>query len=68
MTISEREPSKVLVKLTGNPYRGEVGHLRSFSKVGPMPVFRIGDVPVYGDSILSPMDGFSDLPGGLRRS
>ncbi|HTX89684.1 MAG TPA: tRNA-dihydrouridine synthase [Anaerolineales bacterium] len=26
------------------------------------PTFTIGDVPVYGDAILSPMDGFSDWP------
>lgn len=26
------------------------------------PVFYIRDIPVYGDLILSPMDGFSDLP------
>jgi len=26
------------------------------------PVFKIGSLPVYGDLILSPMDGFSDLP------
>jgi tRNA-dihydrouridine synthase B len=26
------------------------------------PTFRVGDVPVYGDAILSPMDGFSDWP------
>jgi len=26
------------------------------------PLFRVRDVPVYGDAILSPMDGFSDLP------
>jgi len=26
------------------------------------PTFRIGDVPVHGDAILSPMDGFSDWP------
>jgi nifR3 family TIM-barrel protein len=26
------------------------------------PVFRIGNLPVCGDLILSPMDGFSDLP------
>lgn len=26
------------------------------------PTFRIGAVPVYGDAILSPMDGFSDWP------
>jgi len=28
----------------------------------PEPIFRIGALPVYGDLILSPMDGFSDLP------
>ena len=27
-----------------------------------VPVFHVGPVPVYGDLILSPMDGFSDLP------
>ncbi|MGD2027399.1 MAG: tRNA dihydrouridine synthase DusB [Anaerolineales bacterium] len=26
------------------------------------PTFYVGAVPVYGDSILAPMDGFSDLP------
>lgn len=26
------------------------------------PAFSIGSIPVYGDLILSPMDGFSDLP------
>ncbi len=26
------------------------------------PVFRVGNIPVYGDLILSPMDGYSDLP------
>jgi tRNA-dihydrouridine synthase B len=26
------------------------------------PIFSIGDVPVYGDAILAPMDGFSDWP------
>lgn len=26
------------------------------------PAFHIGDIPVYGETILSPMDGFSDLP------
>jgi nifR3 family TIM-barrel protein len=29
---------------------------------GPAPVFRIGPVPVYGDAILAPMDGYSDWP------
>ena len=28
----------------------------------PKPTFWVGDVPVYGDVILSPMAGFSDLP------
>jgi tRNA-dihydrouridine synthase B len=28
----------------------------------PSPTFHIGKVPVYGDAILSPMDGFSDWP------
>jgi len=26
------------------------------------PTFMIGDVPIYGDLILAPMDGFTDLP------
>lgn len=26
------------------------------------PEFHVGDIPVFGDLILSPMDGFSDLP------
>src|SRR5512143_3396647 len=26
------------------------------------PLFHVRDVPVYGDAILSPMDGFSDWP------
>jgi tRNA-dihydrouridine synthase B len=28
----------------------------------PLPQFRVGSVPVYGDLILAPMDGYSDLP------
>ena len=27
-----------------------------------IPTFHVGPVPVYGDKILSPMDGYSDLP------
>jgi len=27
-----------------------------------LPNFRVGNVPVYGDAILAPMDGFSDFP------
>ncbi|MFA5874901.1 MAG: tRNA-dihydrouridine synthase family protein [Anaerolineales bacterium] len=26
------------------------------------PTFRVGNIPVYGDAILAPMDGFSDWP------
>ncbi len=26
------------------------------------PTFRVGNVPVYGDALLAPMDGFSDWP------
>ncbi|MFC1936293.1 tRNA dihydrouridine synthase DusB [Chloroflexota bacterium] len=26
------------------------------------PVFHVGRIPVYGDTVLSPMDGYSDLP------
>ncbi len=26
------------------------------------PTFRVGRIPVYGDLVLSPMDGYSDLP------
>jgi len=26
------------------------------------PTFRVGDIPIYGDTILSPMDGVSDWP------
>lgn len=28
----------------------------------PEPVFHVGPVPVYGDAILAPMDGYSDWP------
>jgi nifR3 family TIM-barrel protein len=27
-----------------------------------VPTFRVGTIPVYGDAILAPMDGFSDWP------
>jgi tRNA-dihydrouridine synthase B len=27
-----------------------------------LPTFRVGSIPVYGDAILAPMDGFSDWP------
>jgi tRNA-dihydrouridine synthase B len=29
---------------------------------GKAPLFRVKDVPVYGDAILAPMDGFSEWP------
>jgi tRNA-dihydrouridine synthase B len=32
------------------------------SEVLPTPSFYVRQIPVYGDLILSPMDGFSDLP------
>src|SRR5512138_734475 len=28
----------------------------------PEPTFKVRDIPVYGDLILSPMDGYSDQP------
>lgn len=32
------------------------------------PTFHVGPIPIYGDTILSPMDGYSDLPfRGLTR-
>ncbi len=48
-------------------------HLESISEQAPKPpeqpgtlqaspAFRVGDVPIYGDAILAPMDGFSDWP------
>jgi tRNA-dihydrouridine synthase B len=36
--------------------------------VTDQPNFYVGEVPVYGDSILAPMDGYSDQPfRGLAR-
>ncbi len=32
------------------------------NRMNQTPAFYIGDVPVYGDLILSPMDGYSDWP------
>jgi tRNA-dihydrouridine synthase B len=32
------------------------------SKTQPAPDFRVRDIPVYGDLILAPMDGYSDFP------
>ena len=28
----------------------------------PTPTFIVRDVPIYGDAILAPMDGYSDWP------
>jgi nifR3 family TIM-barrel protein len=40
--------------------------MNSIHPTAPVPVspptFHVGDVPVYGDAILAPMDGFSDWP------
>lgn len=33
-----------------------------FLREDPQPTFWVRDIPVYGDLILSPMDGYSDLP------
>jgi tRNA-dihydrouridine synthase B len=32
------------------------------SSLASSPTFHVGDVPVYGDAILAPMDGYSDWP------
>lgn len=34
----------------------------TFNKTGITPTFWINHIPIYGDLILSPMDGISDLP------
>jgi tRNA-dihydrouridine synthase B len=36
--------------------------LNGVSKSSPTPNFWVGALPIYGERILSPMDGFSDLP------
>jgi tRNA-dihydrouridine synthase B len=36
--------------------------LSDMNKEERAPTFSIGNVPIYGDAILSPMDGFSDYP------
>ena len=38
------------------------GQISQTDKPITLPTFRVGNVPVYGDAILSPMDGFSDWP------
>ncbi len=40
---------------TGQPAAG-------LTNTPTQPTFRVGGVPVYGDAILAPMDGFSDWP------
>ncbi len=45
------------------PVAGKISSLREQPTVpDPAPNFRVRDVPVYGDAILAPMDGFSDWP------
>ena len=39
-----------------------INPLNSTLQAGAPPAFRIRDVPVYGDAILAPMDGYSDWP------
>ena len=39
-----------------------IGQMEQTDKPAIVPTFRVGNVPVYGDAILSPMDGFSDWP------
>jgi len=36
--------------------------LRPAEEINTEPTFRVRDVPVYGDAILAPMDGYSDWP------
>jgi tRNA-dihydrouridine synthase B len=36
--------------------------LHSLISSSHKPLFRVRDIPIYGDLILSPMDGYSDLP------
>ncbi len=35
---------------------------QSLPTPAPAPAFNVGRIPVYGDLVLSPMDGYSDLP------
>ncbi len=35
---------------------------RSLPSPAAVPAFQVGRIPVYGDLVLSPMDGYSDLP------
>lgn len=37
-------------------------HLSPDSQIAIQPAFRVGEIPVYGDLILAPMDGYSDQP------
>lgn len=37
-------------------------HVNSMTPLLPSPSFHVGGIPVYGESILSPMDGVSDWP------
>ena len=37
-------------------------YLRRFMSQTPSPRFHVRDLPIYGDAILAPMDGYSDWP------
>ncbi len=37
-------------------------NLETSALPGTLPTFRVGTIPVYGEAMLAPMDGFSDWP------
>ena len=43
-------------------YNGGMSNISTADKQPVSPTFMVGDIPVYGDVILAPMDGFSDWP------
>ncbi len=45
-----------------NPKRGGLHYNDRMSPRADLPNFLVRDIPVYGDLILSPMAGFSDMP------
>jgi tRNA-dihydrouridine synthase B len=44
------QPAQTAVSVAEHPYTGK------------LPAFHVRDVPVYGDAILAPMDGYSEWP------
>jgi tRNA-dihydrouridine synthase B len=44
------------------PIPAAAGRLEPPAIAAGAPLFHVGSVPVYGDAILAPMDGFSDWP------